>query len=268
MSKTKRSTSKRISDPPLNFRHRVAINPNTGALDDVLEFQKGVLSQRHWSEPKKIVDGPRARQALETLANRIREGLRKKGFPNDTVPLWQRDPYGIYYPAEVDTPVDAPSSFTWQHVVYRLTKPLALERIAADLLFVISDALKLTNSDEHLPHLLFGMKFYADLRISGEINRLAYEGMQARKIRGRGPEFKRNRAESTRQIIMAAAEAYWTANPIRHKAIRATTDSIADTVNEGLRSKGLLPRGKQRLSHKTIRDHLAISLRGQKIRTG
>jgi hypothetical protein len=101
----------------------------------------------------------------------------------------------------------------------------------------------------------------AATRLPG-INSLVTAELEARKSRANGPRIKKARADEVRRIIWEQAQQYWKLHPNYSGDASNTARQVADSVNEILRTRKLLPLSKRGLSSKTISDYIRASVNG------
>jgi hypothetical protein len=246
--------------PPLEIEDFRETDPATKRIVRNVRYRRGALSlDRRLYEmlERGVCSATQARELLEIYRDRLRHSLEKQGLPSDRTPAWFKTK-GNWEPlTENNRPAEFPFSVCfWTQRVRELTQPLTAERYAAPLLDVVGNCLQTPDLDRHLPMILLLVELYSDYRISVGYNNLAYQGLVACRARQQGPKARQRRSAQSREIVQQHAERYWVTRPIYRGQLTHTAEVIADDVNEELRSKSLLPHGKQKLSTKSIADHI------------
>jgi len=261
VKKTFRPRSKQL---PLTRKEWTETDPETGTEVFVEEIQRGVLctETRHYDAltALKMMASNSPRKALVEFCDHIRDALEKTGKPSDRTPKWIKVGDGDWEPlTDEHNARRLGMRYSYAHWTKRcdeLTEPLTIERAGAKALHSVSQMLKLDGVDKYLWHINQAIKHYSDYRLAGSINRLAHQGVVARKARAQGPEARRAKAEAVRQVVATEAKAYWDGHPLLRGDASNTASHIADRVNERLRSENLLPVGRNGLSVKRISDYI------------
>jgi hypothetical protein len=262
-------SNSRAADPPLRKKTWSEKDPATGGDVEVTQYKRGVFAteQRSYHGVAMISAlkslGISARDQMLAYADRLRASLERKGLPNDRTPSWMRSPGGEWRPhADGEPLTEGAYGFKrWTKMVEHLTEPLSVGRAEAELLAAIVDILDAPDIDKHLFKISKVMNAYAWFQKLA-LNSLAHQGVMARKARAQGPASKHDRATQTRRIVLTKAEHHWAEHPALRGDASNTAARITPEVNEELRSKALLPRGKAGLSSKTISDHIRAGIRG------
>jgi hypothetical protein len=260
---TKLSAQRNV--PPLEIEDFKETDPATKRTVRNVRYRRGALSmERRLYEmvERGVCSATQARELLELYREHLRDSLEKRGLPSDRTPAWLKTK-GNWEPF---TGNNRPSEFPvsvrfWTQRVRELTQPLTAERGAAALLDVLGELLATPELDKHLPIILQLAELYSDYRILRGYNKLAYQGLAACKARQQGPKARQRQSAQSREIVRQQAERYWVTRPIYRRQLTHTAEVIADDVNEELRSKGLLPHGKQKLSIKSIAAYIGCRSR-------
>lgn len=249
-----------LREPPLVEEEFEEIDPVTGGKVKVVRFRRGLLGEETRSYEMLhpgIFDTKTDRENLEDFCNHLRDQLSAVKLPSDRIPKWINRT-GDWEPL-TDELRHLPAPYKYQHWTKRiedLTEPLTIERSAGELLFAATSMMQHPEVDSLLWHILQFAKAYAQFRVLVRYNTLAHQALCARRARKRGPEVRRKiRAERT-NIICQHADRYWAASPMFRKHASNTAAVIVNEVNQELKEKQLLPKGKERLSVKTISDHI------------
>jgi hypothetical protein len=257
--------------PPLIEKTRTETDPTTGSQIRVTEFRRGLLASEtlEFDDPYAFfqsLSAPRKtpRESLEEFTNSIRDNLEKRDLPTDRQPFWICSEHGKWRPLEKeDSPLrDKLARSRWTSRLKELTAPLSKERAAGELLETLAELLRIPDIDKHLRLIGRAMDRYGDYRIAGSVNALAHQGVMARKGRAQGPVAKRERAGAIRAVVLDCAESFWRAYPALRGDVSNTAASVAELVNEKLRSADLVSAVRRGLSAKTIGDHIRHGIRG------
>jgi hypothetical protein len=217
---------------------RMIVRKNVrGLLQDVevRVEQPEILSPQRFIPPFKI--------AIEALCEELRAILDAADLPTDRYPIMPFElDYG-YEPLEHTTP----SGDIWWHFVEESTEALSKERIAANLLFSLIRILKQNLSNEHLADVYKGMQAYSLYKIATDFHSLAIMGKAAQKGRSHGPDARKNKTQTIRELIWEAARRHWASHPNYSGRRQATAYAIAEQVNaeilqQSLSSKPLTPK--------------------------
>jgi hypothetical protein len=259
-----RSKQARWKIPPLMRTEDVEIDPETGVGIPITDVRRGILATRtrHYDVSNivalKFAD---PRKELEVLADYCRDVLEQAGCPSDRQPRWVRPHDGEWRAAEENEPPAQPgfAYALWTSRVETLTKPLAPERLAGDLLWSLIQLLRREGIDGHIWHISQVVEKYFNFRVGDHVNALAYAGIQADKGRPAGPETRHSNALEERKFIWEEAQRFWTTKRIYRNHAKKTAAEIAEVVNRELMSRGLLSKP---LATKTIGDHIRACIRG------
>jgi hypothetical protein len=228
---------------------RMIIRTNVrGLLQDVevRVEQPEIFGPQRFIPPFKIL--------IEALCEELRAVLDRADLPTDRYPIMPFElDYG-YEPLEHTTP----SGDIWWHFVEESTEALSKERIAANLLFSLLKILKQNLSNEHLADVYKGMQAYSLYKIATDFHSLAIMGKAAQKGRSHGPDARKNKTQTVRELIWEAARRHWVSHPNYSGRRQATANAIAGPVNAEILQRSL---SSKPLTPKAISDHISDGLK-------
>jgi hypothetical protein len=262
-------------EPPLEIMQTVDVDPDTGGEIFTERYERGVSATETKTYDARALlalskawpnqSAGSARQDLKDFAEHLRANLTKAGYPTDLHPLWIKIDDGEWQPRNVNEPLPQGriSQSHWDSLLEKLTPPLSKPYAAGRLLASIVEILEVKEfEDKHLRMFGRAMNLFGEYRVAGHLNYLAYQGLKARKARTQGPISVQRRAQSVREIVKRHTEHYWKRHALHRNDALNTAASIAETVNEDLRTQGLLPKNRTGLSTKTISEHIRKSIGG------
>jgi hypothetical protein len=197
---------------------------------------------------------PEAKSALAELASKLRNHLDAKNLPTDKWPVIPVELEQGYVPEEHGVVDDQD---IWIGCFEGYAEPLTEDRIVADLLHTTNRLLS-TFSEDHLREIFHAMKAYHLYCTVGEVNELALEGKDSVDRLRKGPRARKARSQNDRLLILGVARDFWQKNPRLKGQPINTTKKIAEAVNI---ARAAQRPGCNRLSDKTIADHLRLALR-------
>jgi len=248
---------KELEDPPLELKMRYGTGPDGLTKVVVTQRRRGFLIDVELRKvERKLHDlpiKPKGRLALASLCERLREHLDSVDLPTDRWPVAPRELDGGYDPEEHGIVADED---LWIGVVEDSTEPLTRDRIAAYLLHTLLKLLE-KSSDGQLADIFMAMDLYRQYSMVGDLNALALAGDAAKKGLEAGPRAKKERAKNVRKIVLAKARECWSDHPKLEGQPFNTAKKIAPAVND---ARQAIEPGCQRLSPKTIADHLRLAI--------
>lgn len=257
------SKLKSSKELPLLTETTTKIDPKTGSEYTSTILRRGVLGiekmQYKEFNPRDFCqDTCTPRQDLEQFCDHLRDCLEKDGLPSDRTPHWINE-NGRWRPMQDADKRQLRSYKSWIKRVEDLTEDLSDGRIGGDLLLALVHLLSRKGIDDHLWDIMQVMNLYHRLRLSGRINRLATQGLAARRGRQAGPKSRRTISAERRATIQQIAREFRASNPIYAADAQNTAFRIADQVNKTLADRKLLGKNNRPLSAKTIADHIRAS---------
>jgi hypothetical protein len=250
---------------------KLVTDEKTGSQTRVTRFRRGILvtETKQYSDVRawaKDISSETPRQCLERQCELLRDRLDAAGFPSDRHPLWMKIEDGAWQ--EGHSPADQyigkrnVAFANWYSMMKDLTEPISVEREAGELLWYSLQLLARPGIDEDLWHILQYAQRWSSFRMAGSVNYLANLGMTSRKARSFGPKARRATALEISETIFDLAKEFWENNAHLKKVASCTAEAIKDQVNDRLRSRSLLPAGKEGLSTGTIARYLRKKIGG------
>jgi len=268
------ASNRKVSEPPLITDERIETVAATGEKFRVTNMRRGVLGveSRTYNSLSTFMDTIRCEPVkiqLEKLCESLRDRLEHWGLPSDRQPSWVKIRDGDWQPCAADFCVTADmwpvSHSVWSARLEALTEPLTKQRCVGDLLRALTQLLECPSVEPYLPHIARCMSAASALKIAGETNFFATAGIAAHRGRAAGPTAKQQQAVERREAIRPLVSEFWRTSPIHRKDAANTAAALVVSINQVLRDKGLLPRGKKDLSAKTISDYIRALIRGKSI---
>jgi hypothetical protein len=260
---TSKTFGSSVNEPPLEREERIEIDSEFGGQVSVTTLRRGILGEstkRYDPYNPAVVTAYNVppREVVERICDDLRDELHSVGLPSDRTPDWMRSGKDD---SNAGVKIEQSSRQSpWIRRLRDMTEPLSRGRLAGELLLDLLILLERDGIDKHLRQISRVIDAYSSYELAG-VNSLATAELEARKSRANGPRIKKARAEEVRRIIGEQAQQYWKLHPNYSGDASNTAPQIADSLNEILRTRKLIPLSKTGLSSKTISDHIRTSMK-------